>query len=102
MASVFTKMLPVAFRPTFVNGRWRKPKLSRRKIAQVRKQVLMAGMAWPFERIRNAAPVTKFKGHKADKQHRERYDCICILIIRDIVVCVCVCVCVYMSLCLCP
>ena len=58
-----------SLRPTYLNGRWRKPAVSAMQLARVRKATLLAGQPWTLsERTnrRKEKPV-KFKGHKAER-----------------------------------
>ena len=64
-----------------MDGRWRKPELSRRLVAKVRKAWLQDGKDWPFEQkertnyggwaIKDLAEV-KMKGKKVDRQKVDR------------------------------
>lgn len=65
--------LPAVFKPQKVNGKWRMPKWSRRRIANERKRVLRAGGTWewdvPKKIVEKRIP---FKGHKRDMKKLER------------------------------
>ncbi len=66
--------------PTNVNGRWRKPELSRRQVAKVRKSWLLEGKDWPFDKPRTNyggwkiedLPAVKQKGKIVDRKKVER------------------------------
>lgn len=76
MASTVKKgasvLLPAIFRPHMVNGTWHAPLVSRRRIAQIRKETLLAGEVWPYDEPRVIKPVI-LKGHKRDRLRVERY-----------------------------
>lgn len=62
--------LPEGFLPTQTpEGKWKKPTLSRRKIAKMRKDTLLRGEEWPWEkeskRVPGAGPVRR-KGKKVE------------------------------------
>jgi hypothetical protein len=63
-------LTPSAIRPTYVDGRWRKPQLSAMQIARARRLVLASGQPWTLTEDlpekRRDKPV-KFKGHKAER-----------------------------------
>ena len=67
--------------PKLVDGRWRKPELSRRLVAKVRKAWLQDGKDWPFEQKERTnyggwaikdLPEVKMKGKKVDRQKVDR------------------------------
>lgn len=59
-------------RPTFVNGRWRKPYLSGRKLAAVRRELVMAGVEWPRKlRDRGGDKPLKLARHEREKAARQ-------------------------------
>ena len=67
--------------PQKVDGKWRKPEVSRRLVAKVRKAWLLDGRAWPFEEERTNyggwaiadLPPVKQKGKKVDRNKLEKY-----------------------------
>ena len=64
------KVLQLA-QPTFVNGRWRKPALSGRKLAAVRRVLVMDGLWWrkPL-RDRGAGKPLKLIRHEREREAR--------------------------------
>ena len=68
-------------KPKKVEGKWRKPELSRRIVAKVRKAWLTDGREWPFEKPRTNyggwaiedLPKVKQKGKKVDRLAADRY-----------------------------
>ena len=67
--------------PKLVDGRWRKPELSRRLVTKVRKAWLQDGKDWPFEQKERTnyggwaikdLPEVKMKGKKVDRQKVDR------------------------------
>jgi len=62
---------PAQFKPTFVNGTWRKPEFSRRKIAMIRKATLLQGEEWPHD-LPHLPRRLIIKGHKKDRLKLER------------------------------
>jgi|SaaInlStandDraft_6_1057023.scaffolds.fasta_scaffold08888_3 hypothetical protein len=61
-------------RPTLVNGIWRKPALSGRKLNQLKKVVLAEGGEWPseLEKARGTVVRRPPKGHKHERQAPEK------------------------------
>ena len=68
--------------PKVVDGRWRKPELSRRLVAKVRKAWALDGREWPFEEKPRTnyggwkvqdLPQVKQKGKKVDREKIDRY-----------------------------
>ena len=65
------KILQLA-RPTFVNRRWRKPYLSGRKLAAVRRELVMAGVEWPRPlRDRGGDKPLKLARHERERAARQ-------------------------------
>lgn len=66
---------PEHFKPQFVNGKWQRPKWSRRRIAWERKKVIQAGGVWPYD-IPHKIVEKKipFKGHKKDQLRLEKQE----------------------------
>ncbi len=66
-----------AAKPKFVNGSWRKPIVTGRKLATARSSALENGMTWPpdvEQAARRAARVPRpNKGRKADREKEARY-----------------------------
>lgn len=64
---------PEAMRPTKVNDKWRRPKMSARKIAEMRKSYIRAGKKWEWDIPRKIVhKQVEFKGHKRELRARER------------------------------
>lgn len=59
-------------RPTFVDGRWRKPKISARKLAMLRKSLVMDGVLWPPRPLRDRGADKPLKLRKWERQKEER------------------------------
>lgn len=64
---------PDVMKPQFVNGKWRKPKMSALAIARLRKQYIKAGKEWkwdiPKKIVEKQVP---FKGKLRDLRKQER------------------------------
>ena len=66
-------------KPTFVDGRWRKPKISARKLAMLRKSLVMDGILWPPRPLRDRRADKPLKLRKWERQKEERqafYTCL--------------------------
>lgn len=59
-------------RPTFVDGRWRKPKISARKLAVLRKSLVVDGVWWPPRPLRDRGADKPLKLRKWERQKEER------------------------------
>lgn len=59
-------------RPTFVEGRWRKSKISPRKLATIRKSLVAEGVWWPPRPLRNRGADKPLKLKKWERQKEER------------------------------
>lgn len=59
-------------RPTFVEGRWRKPKISPRKLATIRKSLVAEGVWWPPRPLRDRGADKPLKLKKWERQKEER------------------------------
>ena len=59
-------------RPTFVNGRWRKPAVSRRELNDIRKYMLSRGEAWPEKKLRDRGADKPFKLTKYERGREDR------------------------------
>uniref|UniRef100_A0A061R0U9 MRPL25 domain-containing protein n=1 Tax=Tetraselmis sp. GSL018 TaxID=582737 RepID=A0A061R0U9_9CHLO len=66
------KLGEAALQPTFVNGKWRKPAISAKNVARLRKEDLLAGKEWPYEKPRSDPPYKQPKGHKRHKELEQR------------------------------
>jgi hypothetical protein len=77
---VSVEKLAEMMKPKKVEGKWRKPELSRRIVAKVRKAWLTDGREWPFEKPRTNyggwaiedLPKVKQKGKKVDRLAADR------------------------------
>ncbi len=66
---------PAHFKPQFVNGKWRKPKWSKRRIAWERKKVIQAGGVWPYDIPHKIVEKRiLFKGRKRDLLRAEKQE----------------------------
>lgn len=59
-------------KPTFVNGRYVKAKLSARRLAEKRKQYIAAGYYWPEKPLRDRSLDMMSKGTKQEKKREAR------------------------------
>ena len=59
-------------RPTFVNGRWRKPVINGREMADIRKYMIAQGEVWPEKPLRNRGGDKPFKLSKWERGREER------------------------------
>ena len=59
-------------KPTFVNGRWRKPALSGRRLAEVRKSLLAKDVYWPPKPLNDRGGDKPFKLIKHERERGER------------------------------
>ena len=60
-------------KPTFVNGRWRKPVVSRREMNDIKKYMVNQGEAWPEKKLRDRGGDKPFKLTKWERGREERY-----------------------------
>ena len=60
-------------KPTFVNGRWRKPPLSRRQLADVRKILILQGADIPLKPLRNRGGDKPLKLRKWERNKESRH-----------------------------
>jgi hypothetical protein len=78
LAAVREKVLQLS-RPRFVNGTWRRPILSGRKLAKIRKTVILSGRMWPELPRAGKTPGwmkqkrKENKGHRFEKEKIARY-----------------------------
>ena len=70
---VYSKIVELC-KPTFVNGRWRKPVLSRRKLAEVRHILLSNGENIPAKPLHNRGNDKPLKLSKWERNKEARYD----------------------------
>lgn len=60
-------------KPTFVNQRWRKPEISARKLAAIRKSMVASGVYWPPKPLADRSKDKPFKLIKHERTRQERY-----------------------------
>uniref|UniRef100_A0A7S1X0S4 MRPL25 domain-containing protein n=1 Tax=Tetraselmis chuii TaxID=63592 RepID=A0A7S1X0S4_9CHLO len=68
---VLEKLGEVALKPSHVNGRWRKAAVSAKNAARLRKEELVAGNEWPYEKPHSDSPYGQYKPAKGHKRHEE-------------------------------
>lgn len=59
-------------RPTFVNGRWRKPAINARKLAAIRRDMVAQGTYWPPKPLRDRGGDKPFKLAKHEREREAR------------------------------
>ena len=59
-------------RPRFVNGVWKKPLVSRRKLAVMRRSLVAEGVDWPAKPLRDRGADKPFKLCRRDREKEER------------------------------
>lgn len=52
LAETVSRLLKLS-KPTFTNGRWRKPAISRQELAMMRKYLVAQGADWPAKKLRD-------------------------------------------------
>ena len=68
----FLKNAPLAFKPRYVDNKWRKPRFSARDIAKFRKHALLNNVTWPWEvPLKEIRPVI-MKGKQKEANIRQR------------------------------
>lgn len=74
------KTLPYSAMPLKVGGVWRSPKLSRRKLAELKKAAIYHGFEWPMKeeprQFKKHGFIKPQKGRAADRKHDDRIDTI--------------------------
>ena len=60
-------------KPTFVNGRWRKPAISARKLADIRKGMVVEGVDWDPKPLRDRGADKPLKLTKWERERDKRY-----------------------------
>mmetsp|Transcript_22252 Transcript_22252/g.57009 ORF Transcript_22252/g.57009 Transcript_22252/m.57009 type:complete len:127 (+) Transcript_22252:213-593(+) len=65
------KLGGAVLRPTYVDGRWRKPAVSAKNAARLRKEELMAGNEWPHEKPDSGLPYGQYKPPKGHRRHEQ-------------------------------
>ena len=72
------KILPIVeklqllSKPTFVNGRWRKPELGARRVAMVRQTMLSQNVYWPDKPLRNLGADKPLKLSRYERERETR------------------------------
>ena len=59
-------------KPTFVNGRWRKPAISARRMAEIRKSLVASGVCWPPGPLANRGGDKPLKLIKHERNREKR------------------------------
>ena len=59
-------------KPTYTGHSWRSPRLSGRKLAEVRKTMIANGYYWPEKPLRDRGTCTPPKLHKHERTKEER------------------------------
>ena len=59
-------------KPRFINGRWRKPVVSRRQMNDIRKYMVKQGEEWPEKKLRDRGSDKPFKLTKLERGRDER------------------------------
>ena len=72
LADAVKKILALA-KPVYLDGQWKKPKISGRKLACLRGQYVAAGYYFPQKPLRDRSRDLPPKGHKWQRQKEGRY-----------------------------
>ena len=64
--------LQVLARPRFVNGVWKKPIISRRKLAVIRRSMVAEGEEWPARELRDRGSDKPLKLSRKEREREER------------------------------
>ena len=59
-------------KPSFVKGRWRKGEISARKLADIRRMLVMQGVEWPAKPLRDRGADKPLKLNKHERGRDER------------------------------
>ena len=59
-------------KPTFVNGYWRKGAISARRLAHIRRSLVVEGIHWPAKPLRDRGGDKPFKLNKHERTRAER------------------------------
>ena len=65
------KLLQLA-KPTFVNGRWRKPAINARKLAGIRRKMVASGVEWDPRPLRDRGGDKPLKLTKWEREREAR------------------------------
>ena len=71
LSDTVLKLLQLA-KPSFVNGYWRKPAVSARELAMMRKYLISQGEQWPEKKLRNRGGDKPFKLSKRERGREAR------------------------------
>lgn len=72
LSDTVLKLLELA-RPSFVNGRWRKPAVSGRELAMMKKHLVAQGEHWPEKKLRNRGGDKPLKLSKWERGREARW-----------------------------
>ena len=64
--------LQVLARPRFVNGVWKKPIISGRKLAVIRRSMVAEGVEWPARPLRDRGSDKPLKLSRKEREREER------------------------------
>ncbi len=59
-------------RPTYVDGRWRRPAIGARELSSIRKGLVASGVYWPPKPLRDRSKDKPFKLIKHERTREER------------------------------
>ena len=71
LPGVVAKLQQLA-KPSFVNGRWRKGEMSARKLAEIRRMLVVQGVDWPAKPLRDRGADKPLKLNKHERSRDER------------------------------
>ena len=59
-------------KPRYVDGVWKKPIISRRKVATIRRSLVAEGVDWPAQPLRDRGGDKPFKLSRREREREER------------------------------
>ena len=71
LADAVKKIIDLS-KPLYIDGQWKKPRISGRKYARLRKQFVSSGYYWPEKPLRDRSKDVPSKGHKWEREREER------------------------------
>ena len=71
VVDVVSKVQQLA-KPKYVNGRWRRPVVSGRKLATFRRSLVVEGVEWPARPLRDRGGDKPFKLTRREREREER------------------------------
>lgn len=71
VADVVSKLQHLA-KPRYVNGVWKKPIISGRKVATIRRSLVVEGVDWPARPLRDRGGDKPFKLSRKEREREER------------------------------